>query len=163
MGAERLQIRAVTDCDRDWVRSLLQERWGAAEIVTRGHVHSADQLPGFIAVEADQPVGLVTYALENGQCEIVSLDSLEGGKGVGAALIRAVVDLARAQECRRVWLITTNDNTRALRMFRRMGLALAAVHHNAVVQARLLKPGIPERGHDGILIRDEIELEMRMP
>jgi ribosomal protein S18 acetylase RimI-like enzyme len=162
MDAKRFQIRAVADGDRNWVRSLLQQRWGGAEIVTRGRIHRADRLRGFIALEAEQPVGLVTYAMEDGQCEIVSLDSLKERTGVGSALIRAVVDLARAQRCRRVWLITTNDNTRALCIFQKMDFVLAAIHRNAVAKARQLKPGIPESGHDGIPIRDEIELEMRM-
>ena len=106
-----MQIRPVNEQDRGWVRSLLQERWAQAEIVTRGRLHHADQLPGFIAAETVHPVGLVTYALENGECEIVSLDSLQAGQGVGSALLSAVVDLAHAAGCTRVWLITTNDNT----------------------------------------------------
>jgi ribosomal protein S18 acetylase RimI-like enzyme len=157
-----LQIRAVDHGDRDWMRSLLRERWATPEIVTRGRVHDAARLPGFIAVVAEQSVGLVTYALENGACEIVSLDSLQQGEGVGSALLNAVVDSAREQKCRRIWLITTNDNMKALRFFQKASFAIAAIHPNAVAAARRLKPCIPEKGHDGIPIRDEIELEMRL-
>jgi N-acetylglutamate synthase-like GNAT family acetyltransferase len=162
METKRLLIRAVTDGDRDWVRSLLQDRWGAETVVSRGRLHHAGQLPGFVAIEAEQPVGLVTYAFDNEECEIVSLDALQENKGVGSALIKAVLDLARDQRCKRVWLITTNDNTRALRFFQKAEFMLAAIHCNAIMESRRMKPSIPERGCDGIPIRDEIELEMRL-
>ena len=156
-----MKVRAVTEHDRQWIRALLCERWGAAELVTRGRLHHADRLPGFIACDADRPVGLITYTFNDGDCEIVSLDSLEPGKGVGSALVKAVVDLAAAKGCPRVWLITTNDNTRALRFYQKIGFELAALHRNAIKESRRMKPSIPEQGCDGIPIRDEIELEVR--
>jgi RimJ/RimL family protein N-acetyltransferase len=161
MKTERFQVRAATGGDRDWVRSVLRDRWGGPEIATRGRLHSADSLPGFIAAEGERPVGLITYALADAECEIVSLDALEPGKGVGSALVSAVLDLAHTLGCKRVWLVTTNDNTKALRFYQKMGFALAAIHRDGVTRARQLKPGIPKRGCDGIPIRDEIELEIR--
>jgi len=157
-----MEIQAITELDRSWVRSLLCERWGAPEVVTRGHVHQADKLPGFIAVEGEKPVGLVTYSFRNGECEIVTLDSLQSGKGIGSVLVRSVIDLAFHKRYKRVWLITTNDNTGALRFYQKIGFQLAAIHRDAVNKSRELKPEIPEIGNDGIPIRDEIELEIRV-
>jgi 3-oxoacyl-[acyl-carrier protein] reductase len=62
--------------------------------------------------------------------------------------------------CRRLWLITTNDNTPALRFYQNQGMRVAAVHHNAIVEARRIKPEIPEFGVGGQPICDEVELEM---
>ena len=76
------------------------------------------------------------------------------------SLIDAVKEIAAAAGCKRIWLITTNDNTAALRFYQKYGLALVAVHRNAVEASRRLKPEIPLTGNDGIPIRDEIELEM---
>ena len=56
----------------------------------------------------------------------------------------------------------TNDNTAALRFYQKYGFALVAVHRNAIEQDRLLKPEIPFTGNDGIPLRDEIELEIRL-
>jgi GNAT superfamily N-acetyltransferase len=156
-----LNVRTIAEHDRDWIRSLLTERWAAPEVVTRGRIHHADQLPGFIALDAEKAVGLVTYAIEKEECEIVSLDSIETGKGIGSALIKAVMDLARAKQCRRIWLITTNDNTRALRFYQKAGFKLVAIHCGAIQRSREMKPSIPENGCDGIPIRDEIELEIK--
>ena len=68
--------------------------------------------------------------------------------------------IAQAQEFRRVWLITTNDNTPAVRFYQKKGFSLVAVYRNAIEASRKLKPEIPLKGIDGIPIRDEIELEL---
>jgi GNAT superfamily N-acetyltransferase len=105
-------------------------------------------------------VGLVTYRIEDDDCEIVTIDSVVEGRGVGTALLEAVTAEARTAGCRRVWLITTNDNLNALRFYQARGFRLVAVHPRAVEESRLLKPEIPELGNFGIAIRDELELEL---
>ena len=106
-----MHIEEAKEEHRDWIRSLLCERWGASELVTRARLHHADQLPGFIAFQEKRPVALVTYTLQNGDCEIVSLDALQTGQGIGSAPVKAVLNVAATENCQRVWLITTNDNT----------------------------------------------------
>jgi len=86
-------------------------------------------------------------------------DSARPGRGVGTALIVAAEEVAQRAGCRRLWLITTNDNTHALRFYQKRGFVLAALHRNAVAASRARKPEIPLTGNDGIPIRDEIELE----
>ncbi len=140
--------------------SLLTEHWGSVRMVTRGKIHQADELPGFIAVQQDKPAGLITYRLDGKECEITSMNSLLENQGIGSALIDTVKNAAAAAGCKRLWLITTNDNTKALRFWQKRGFSLAAIYRNAIEQSRRLKPEIPLTGNDGIPIRDEIELEM---
>ena len=153
-------LRSLAPSDADWVRGWIAEHWGAPSVVVHGVVYTPATLPGFAAFEGETPVGLVTYTTADQACEIVSLDSEQSGRGIGTALIDAVVAVARAAGCRRVWLITTNDNLDALRFYQRRGFHLAAVYPNAVALARRLKPQIPLVGDHGIPIRDEIALEM---
>jgi ribosomal protein S18 acetylase RimI-like enzyme len=153
-------VRPLAEADRPWASRLLAERWGSADIVTRGRVHRADRLPGFVASQDGRRLGLVTYRLEGADCELVSLDSLAEGQGIGTALLKAVEDEARAGGARRLWLVTTNDNLRAVEFYRRRGYRVAAVHRGAVVELRRLKPSIPLAGLDGIPIEDEIEMEL---
>ena len=155
-------VRKLSSGDHFWVQGLLTERWGSARIITRGRVHQADQLPGFVAETEGQRSGLVTYQINENQCEVVSLDSLREGMGVGSALLEAVRGLARASGCRRMWLITTNDNLAAVRFYQKRGWQLVAVHRHALDESRRLKPEIPSVGIDGIPLRDEIELEMSL-
>ena len=69
--------------------------------------------------------------------------------------------LAASLQLRRIWLITTNDNTDALRFYQRRGLRLARLHRGAADRSRAtLKPTIPEIGDHGIPLHDELELEL---
>lgn len=154
------QVRPLNKDDHSWVVGLLNENWGSTRMVTRGRVHHADEFPGFAAVEDDRPVGLVTYRIEGDQCEITTLNSLVEKEGIGTALIDAVRDVATGATCKRLWLITTNDNTAALHFYQKRGFILAALYPNALEKSRILKPEIPLTGIDGIPLRDEIELEL---
>ena len=153
-------VRPTTPADRPWIAAFLKEAWAGPAVVTRGRVYKADELPGFVAEWDGDPVGLATYRIEANQCEIITFNSMEEGQGIGTALLAAVKDTARAAGCRRLRLITTNDNTAALRFYQKRGLRLAALYRDALEESRKLKPGIPLIGNDGIPLRDEIELEM---
>ena len=139
---------------------MLKEWWASPRVVSRGKLHQADELPGFIAMKDGKPAGLITYKITGDQCEIVTMNSLVEGKGIGSALIDAVKNVAVNAGCQRVWLITTNDNTKALRFWQKRGFLLVNVHRNALEKSRRLKPEIPLTGNDSIPIRDEIELEI---
>ena len=130
--------------------------------MSRGRIHYPQELPGFVAMRDDKPVGLVTYRIDGSQCEIVTLNSVVEGLGIGSGLIDAVKSAAISAKCHRIWLITTNDNTPALRFYQKRGFVLVAVYINAIEQSRKLKPEIPMVGLDGIPLRDEIELEMSL-
>ncbi len=157
-----LQVRPLTPEDSEWVRQFIIEQWGDTIIVVHGKVYYPHTLPGFVAILKGNPVGLLTYTVEDEQCEIVTLNSTKPGIGIGTRLIQAVTQAAREAGCKRLWLITTNDNLHALRFYQKRGFRLVAVHRYAVDAARQLKPGISLIGNDQIPIHDEIELEMML-
>ncbi len=161
-GNVSLQIRPITPADRAWIGQFMVEHWGAEIVVAHGVIYRPDELPGFVAEAGGRLVGLATYHVDGDACEVVTIDSLMTGRGVGTALLEAVADTARAAGCRRLWLVTTNDNLSALRFYQRRGLRLVAVRPNAIEAARTLKPQIPLIGADGIPIRDEIELAVSL-
>jgi ribosomal protein S18 acetylase RimI-like enzyme len=154
------EIRTLTTDDRAWANRLIEEHWGSVKIVTRGKVHDASTLAGFVAIKDGQRAGVVTYLIEADQCELVSLNSLVEGMGIGTALTDAVRVAAAAAGCWRLWLITTNDNLAAVRFYQKRGFRLAALHRDALEETRRLKPTLPLTGIDGIPLRDEIELEI---
>jgi len=156
----QIQVRPIGAADADWIRRLLVDRWHSVRVVSRGKLHHADRLPGFIALVEHDRLGLVTYRLDSTECEIVTFDSLREGIGIGTALIEAVRSVAISNKCRRVWVVTTNDNLHGLSFYQRRGFSLVAVHLNALELSRKLKPEIPLVGSNGIPIRDELELEM---
>lgn len=140
----------------DWIA----QRWGSEIMVVHDQVFRPAELPGFIAVDGDQWLGLLTYHVAGDACEIVTLDTDRPNQGIGTALIEAARQAAQQAGCRRLWLISTNDNTAALRFYQKRGFTLVAIHRDAVTRSRQIKPEIPQIGNDDIPMRDEIELEM---
>lgn len=156
----RVTLRPLADADRLWVEQFLTQEWGSEAAVLRGQVYHPAQMAGFLAERNGKPLGLITYDLRGDVCEIMTLNSLEPGHGIGQALIDAVIGVAQAATCQRVIVVTTNDNLHALRFYQRRGFVLAEVRLNAVTHSRLLKPQIPLLGEDDIPLRDEVELSL---
>ena len=151
-------ILPITPSDLPWAHQFLEERCGIP-VITRGKTYDPMEYPGFIAKDKHAThQGLVTYRIENGECEILSLDSLRGGYGIG--LVSAVKQTALAAGCWRLWLITTNDNTAAMRFYQKVGFHMVAIYRDALALSRQLKPSIPLTGQDGLPIRDEVEFEI---
>lgn len=155
-------VRAAKDADATWVAQVLVASWGAFEVARLGELVDLSPLPKLIAEYEGEPVGLLTYLADGDSWEIVTIEVTRSGVGAGAALLDGVGALARGADARRVWLITTNDNTHALRFYQRNGFDLVAIHRDAVAAARRLKPSIPLVGNDGVPIRHELELELRL-
>jgi ribosomal protein S18 acetylase RimI-like enzyme len=164
MTSSPFRIRPLGDHEDDcaWVARFVTTQWGADVVVAHDTVYYPASLPGFVAWQDGERVGLVTYHLEGDACEIVTMDSLRPGVGVGTALIETVRRAAQEAGCRRLWLVTTNDNLEALRFYQKRGFVLVAVHRDALERSRQLKPEIPLIGSHGIPLRDEIELEMSL-
>jgi GNAT superfamily N-acetyltransferase len=159
---DTFSIKPTTAKDKESVSQLITEEFGAARMVTRGRLVDTAACPGFMAWQREAPIGVATYEIVGDACEIVVLLSRVEGIGVGSALIDAVREVAEEAGCQRLWLITTNDNMHALRFYQKRGFRLVAIYPNALEQSRRLKPEIPLIGFDGIPLRDEIELEIRL-
>jgi ribosomal protein S18 acetylase RimI-like enzyme len=125
-------VRELRGDEEAWLRGTLRERWGEELIVGRGHVWRPE--------------------------ELVTLDALQTGVGVGSRLLDAVAAAARGAGARRLIVMSTNDNLRALRLYQRAGFRLTELRPGAVDESRIVKPSIPVVGHDGIPIRDELDL-----
>ena len=153
-------VRPSAELDRDWVNDVLIQRWGAPTIISRGHVHDAPTLPALVAEVDGKRLGLATYDTDGEQVQLVTLDALVQSQGIGTALLFAVREQAASLGCRRLWLVTTNDNIDAIRFYQRRGMRIAALHRGAVDEARRLQPTIAEVGDYAIPVHDEIELEL---
>lgn len=131
-------------------------------MVGHGVVYRPHELPGLVVTDGEEHLGLLTYTIDGSSCEIVTIDAVSHGSGVGSLLIGSVVDVAGEAGCSRLWLITTNDNDRALGFYRKNGFAVVAVRHGGVDASRKLKPSIPLVNGAGVPILDEIEMERRL-
>ena len=162
-----MAVRPAVEADREWIERTLAARWGSTLVVARGEIRDAAALDAIVAVDAaakgdPEPVGLLTYCLDGGALEVVTLDALVSGAGIGAALLEGATRLARQAGASRLWLTTTNDNLHAVGFYARRGLRIVAVHRGAVDRARLLKPSIPLVAENGIELHDELEMELEL-
>lgn len=156
-----IEIQPLNEDRRAWADKVFTKRWGSTRVVSRGVVYDLHTYPGFVALLKGEPAGVVTYRIDGNDCEMLSLNSVVEGRGVGAALIDALRKFAQTAGCHRIFFITTNDNLNALRFYQKRGYRMAELHVGAVDEARKLKPEIPLLGNDHIPIHDEIELEVR--
>ncbi len=155
-----MQVRRARRDDRSWIAELVIAEFASTRVVSRGRVHEdASTLDGFVVESDGRPVGCALWHEVDGDAELVVIATTYRGAGAGTALLDAVVEHARAHGWKRLWLITTNDNTDALRLYQRAGWDWVAWHRDAVSDARALKPELPEHGAHEIPIRHEIELE----
>lgn len=157
-----VSIRSLEEEDRPWAVEVMRTRWAGEIQVTHGKARDASLLEGFVAEEHGEPLGLATFETRGGECELVTLDSLKEGDGIGSALLAAVANAAWKQGCRTLSVVTTNDNVRALGFYQHRGFVLTALRKGAVEKSRRLKPEIPELGYDDIPIRDELELALEL-
>lgn len=157
-----IEIKEITQSLQQQIHSFVKENWGSSVMVSRGKKHRLDQSPGFVALENGIIIGLITYNIEEREFEILSLDSLRENNGIGSRLLASAVRQARESNCRRIWLITSNDNLYAMGFYQKRGFDMIAIHAGAIDEARKIKPEIPAAASNGIPIRHEIEFEMNL-
>ena len=143
-------VRRVGEDDRGWIGEVVTAEFASTKVVSRGRVHDSSGLDGFVVESDGRPVGCALWHEIDGDAELAVIVTTYRGAGAGTALLDAVVEYARENEWKRLWLITTNDNTDAIRLYQRAGWDWVAWHRDGVTAARRLKPELPELGAHNI-------------
>src|SRR4029077_13806261 len=130
-----IEVRPLGEADRDWARGFLREH-GREVVAAHGELFIPLDLPGLVAWAEEERAGLLMYRMGPDACEVMSIHSEREGIGAGTALLEEAAQVARAAGRSRLWLITTNDNTHALRFYQRRGFRLVAVRPGAIDEAR---------------------------
>jgi ribosomal protein S18 acetylase RimI-like enzyme len=156
-------VRERTAADHDAVAAFLAGNH-SSRVARLGTICVPLDYPELLAVDdGGSLAGVLTYIVDGTACEILTLHTARQWRGAGTALVAAVQRVAAQAGCRRLWLVTTNDNVDALRFYQRRGFRLTALRPDAVTEVRQsLKPEIPLTGAHGIPIRDELELSMAL-
>jgi ribosomal protein S18 acetylase RimI-like enzyme len=135
---ELMDVRPLNDGDRAWVAEIISNEWGLP-IVSISGLHNPAELAGFVAFEADERLGLITYEVTGEGCEVVTLNSRRPSRGIGTALLGAVKQMVDERGLR-LWLITTDENTNAMRFYENRGMTRRALHRDFVEVVRRYKP-----------------------
>ena len=155
-----MEFQAIAPETRAQVNAFITSHWYSTEMILRGEVINMTAVDGYFVERDGAIAALITYLVRDDVCEITSLDSLIEGRGTGSALVGKVIETARNWGCRKVIVVTTNDNIHAIRFYQKRGFDMARLYHNALSKSRELKPSIPLIGNDGIPLRHEIEFEL---
>jgi ribosomal protein S18 acetylase RimI-like enzyme len=159
-------LRPLATEDFALVEELLDAQVGGRRQARLGEVVDVLRAGGIIAVEGGEIVGVATADLgeEVTELQVLAVVPRHQGRGLGGRLLEATVAQASARGSRLLWLVTTNDNLDALRLYQRHGFRLAELHPGAVDESRReLKPGLPETGQHGIPLHDELVLHRVLP
>lgn len=155
-----MDIKVISAENREQINKFIIDHWFSTQMVIRGKVFDMTVMDGFAMYEDNDIIGLTTYMIENNECEIMSLDSLKEKQGIGTILVDKVIEAAKEAGCKKVKLITTNDNLNAIGFYQKRGFDLTRIYPNAVDAARKIKPSIPMFGDYNIPLKHELEFEI---
>ena len=142
---------------------MWDDRWYGL-VVCLNTVYSPEDVEGLALVDdLDEMVGLVTYRVDGPAGQIVTLDTIIRGRGFGGRLLEAVESKFHNRGLGRSWALMTNDNLRAAGLYLSRGYRLIRIHLDAIERVREHKPKLPDKGYDGIPIRDLWEFEKLGP
>lgn len=157
-----MEVAASRPEHRPALEAFLRD-WNALRVARRGVLLDPLDHPAVLAWSGRELTGVATYVVDGDACELLTLHAATRLMGIGSALLTAVKGIARDAGCRRLWVVTTNDNVEALRFYQRRGFRLVLIRPGAVDRSReMLKSDIPRSGAYDIPLRDELELEMTL-
>src|SRR5579883_2131386 len=119
-------IRSATEADYPVFARLFPELRVEDPLLTPDQF-AARMLPGtVIAEEGRDPVGYGSFRTYGSTAHVVHVvvDPCARGRGVGRALMDGLRARVRALSCDRWYLNVKQDNTEALRLYERCGLAI---------------------------------------
>lgn len=154
-----MRVVHTNNINKQVLIDLFIDNWGDDEMVVSSGTYQLSDLPGFVAYDETEIIGVITYIIRNDQIEIISLDSFRENVGIGSQLLKKLEEISEEKEITNISVITTNDNLNALKFYQKRGYNITKVIPNAVEKARKQKPSIPLFAENGIPIRDEIVLE----
>lgn len=154
-----MKVIHTNDINKQVLIDLFIDNWGDDEMVVSSGTYQLSDLPGFVAYDEAEIIGVITYIIRNDQIEIISLDSFRENVGIGSQLLKELEKISEEKDITNISVITTNDNLNALKFYQKRGYNIRKVIPNAVEKARKQNPSIPQFAENGIPIRDEIVLE----
>ena len=152
------EIRPKTDQDNPNLTIITDKDWGGNPLIVHNEKVFLETLEGFLAIQDEKIIGLILFRRFSDAWEIILFETYTKFTGIGTQLLHKLLDHAKNQNCKKMDVMTTNDNMDALRFYQKRGFTICGIHLDIVKQARELKPSIPELGDYGIAIRDEILL-----
>ncbi|RIO09541.1 GNAT family N-acetyltransferase [Mammaliicoccus sciuri] len=139
-----MKVIHTNDINKQVLIDLFIDNWGDDEMVVSSGTYQLSDLPGFVAYDEVEIIGVITYIIRNDQIEIISLDSFRENVGIGSQLLKKLEEISEEKDITNISVITTNDNLNALKFYQKRGYNITKVIPNAVEKVRKQKPSIPQ-------------------
>jgi ribosomal protein S18 acetylase RimI-like enzyme len=147
-----IETRAATADDLTWVVEAAREVLGDDYQVHSTRQFRVTEGEVIVGMRDGRRAGFLTWVPDGDGAEFTAVACTERRAGVGAALLRAGEEAARARGARRVFLVTTDDNDGAQRFYERNGWEMVERRVGAVDLCRVrYKPTIPADAHDELV------------
>lgn len=150
----------IAPASAEQISKRWSDGWGDF-IVTPERVYQPSDVEAVTLLDGGAPVAFVSWAMEPGGAEIVTLDADIEDRGYGRAALEYVEGRIRAAGGSHARLFTTNDNVRAIGIYLRRGYRLVHLHLDAMDRVRELKPHVPLEEH-GLPLRDMWEFRKEL-
>jgi ribosomal protein S18 acetylase RimI-like enzyme len=123
---------------------------------------------GLVAELAGRGVGLITWMKDAdgtaAEIRAAAVAPDQRRRGIGRALFESAHAVLAEVGMLSAWLVTTNDNEPAIRLYESLGYVVTEIRRGAIDEIRrTIKPSIPLVGQGGIEMHDEIELRVTLP
>jgi hypothetical protein len=105
-----MQIINIDDQhQRNRVIKLFSELWGSTKMAISSGCYDIKNLKGFIAVQSNKILGIITYVSRKNEIEVISLDSLNENQGIGSKLLIEIEQKCIQESKNKIKIITTED------------------------------------------------------
>jgi GNAT superfamily N-acetyltransferase len=161
--ARPLAIRQAAAGDLPRIEELSIHFWDETVVDCFCRKYDVLACPAFLACDSEEVVGLACYAIEPewDAVVLVLLNALPDfqGRGAGRLLLDSLCSAAVQDGLVRILVATSNDDLPALALYQRYGFQITGVSPGLIARHH----GAEFPGFSGIPIRDEIQLELRLP
>jgi ribosomal protein S18 acetylase RimI-like enzyme len=161
-GGEPSECRACPAAAEHYPRlaDLALRFWGETSVESFGRAYDVLHLPAFVNLEAEEVVGFLSYAVEDGCMNLVMLNVVPGhqGRGLAKSLLGAAVAEAQKLGLGSLVVAASNDDLPALDFYQRAGFVITEVVPGLLVEHH----GGVEEGFAGIAVRDEIRMRLSL-
>ncbi len=151
-----VSVRPSTSADRHDIEDICDQALGETEVDVFGRSFDVLGQENLVAIAGGRLAGLVSLAVDGGDCAIVLLSVYPEfqGHGVGRALVQAAVRLAADRGLPGVKAAISNDDVPSFSFYQRHSFVIDSVAKGLLAD----RYGSAEPGFSGILVRDEIRL-----
>jgi len=154
-----IEIRPMT---RERLSELLIMRWPGQSMFRCGRFLTPEDVEGVGAFAEDRLHGMATWMMSGRIMHVIAVNAFTELRGVGVALVDAMVEHARGAQVALLRATVSNDNVLALRFYQKRGFRVTGLNRGIFDAMRQAKPSIPLVGFDGIPMHDEFELELSL-